>query len=316
MRMIEQFLNCPASNVIVSHYLEDLLQPFQPIHPEELARLKSDIMDHRETDLTAQMPVVWDVVEDVFYENPMLLCSEDRNYFAINQHFDVPFPDQPRIGFYGWHQVTADLATILLPMPDEDNSGITYTYGINVARSGSGTFIVYTGGTIRLSDDGGWVVLNFAAADPNKTDVTALFDRISARVDEQAEYANLAVLQLLLSKTFVLLCHTIITADPTVLQTSTPPRKLRAANAKRGKRTVSGRRWIELPGLKYDSKTGRWSADPKREGGVRWHRVRGTYRVLTSEKFTHKRGQRIWVRPHTKGSGEHSQGPGYRAKAG
>lgn len=313
--MIEQFLNCPISDVYSCYYLEDLLKPLQPMGAPSVVDFRNRILDYRETDLTAQAEVVRNVVEEAFFHDQRLLCSTDNNYFAMNQDMDVPFPDEPRIGFHGWHQIDDDIAVVLLPVDigDEGNGGI-FTYGIMVTRSASQKFVVYGGGLIRTRPEGAWTVMNFAAMDPDVTDVDALYDRISnMQGDGIEEYARISTLQLLLSKTIVLLCHTIITADPSILRTSTQPKKLRAANAKRGKRTPSGKRWIHLPGLRYDSRTGRWSADPKTPGGVRWHRVRGTYRVLTSERFVNKKGQRVWVRPHTRGVGEHGPQAGYRA---
>lgn len=92
----------------------------------------------------------------------------------------------------------------------------------------------------------------------------------------------------------------IMQADPEVVHCE---RRHRAAKkARKTKKRPPGyevMRTIVLPGLRYERATGSWHA--KRSNGVAWHMVRGHYRLLKSEKFRNKQGQKVWVKPHSRG---------------
>lgn len=92
----------------------------------------------------------------------------------------------------------------------------------------------------------------------------------------------------------------IMQADPEVVRCE--KRHRAAKKARKTKNRPPGyeaMRTIVLPGLRYERATGSWHA--KRHNGVAWHMVRGHYRLLKSEKFRNKQGQKVWVKPHSRG---------------
>lgn len=99
------------------------------------------------------------------------------------------------------------------------------------------------------------------------------------------------------------LCVTVVaanlmSADSGIVKTAARPAKLVAKHRRRYGFATERTTTINLPALKYER--GRWAA--KTGAGVAWHMVRGHWRELKSERYKRKRGLRVWVRPHAKGS--------------
>lgn len=92
----------------------------------------------------------------------------------------------------------------------------------------------------------------------------------------------------------------LMSADSGIVKATTRPAKLVAKQRRRSGFATERTTTINLPALKYER--GRWTA--KTGAGVAWHMVRGHWRELKSERYKRKRGQRVWVRPHTKGSAD------------
>jgi hypothetical protein len=92
----------------------------------------------------------------------------------------------------------------------------------------------------------------------------------------------------------------LMSADGGVVRTVTRPQRLVAKQRRRYGFATERTTTINLPGLRYES--GRWNA--KTGAGVAWHMVRGHWRELKDERYKHKRGQRVWVRPHAKGTAD------------
>jgi hypothetical protein len=92
----------------------------------------------------------------------------------------------------------------------------------------------------------------------------------------------------------------IMQTDPKVVErTERNQAKKKPRKTKKRTPIYSSMATIALPGLRYERATGSWSA--KRSTGVAWHMVRGHYRLLKSDRYVNKQGQKVWVKPHSKG---------------
>lgn len=96
----------------------------------------------------------------------------------------------------------------------------------------------------------------------------------------------------------IMVANSIMNADPEIVErTDVPPRLIKKA-VKQNKGVCTAIHTINLTNLRY--KNNRWISKNS-QGGVAWHCVRGHFRKLNAEQYTQKRGQRVWVRPHTRG---------------
>lgn len=96
----------------------------------------------------------------------------------------------------------------------------------------------------------------------------------------------------------IMVANSIMNADPEVIErTDVPPRLIKKA-VKQNKNVCTAVHTINLSNLRY--KNNRWISKNS-QGGLAWHCVRGHFRKLNAEQYTQKRGQRVWVRPHTRG---------------
>lgn len=310
-RMIEEFLACSVGDVrlveCAQHFMGTDAMP--KVDPEVLAARKEMIGSRREADLRVQWDVLYAVVQAEWVKYGRVEIDEARGLALLGDGFDLPFPAPPVIGFHGWHQVDDSTAVVLYPDPYGDQAGAVVDV---VRRLDHGRFVIQGGIGIVILEDRWAVAAQLSNGESSPVDV---FREMTLN-EAMGVDRSLGLLQdVMRHAAAALLAHTLIAADPGIVRESAPlPARLRRANERRGKRTGPGRRWIDLPGLRYDGRN--WSADPRTPGGVRWHRVRGTYRLLSSERFVNKRGTRVFVKPHTRGRGEPVRGPGYRTRAG
>ncbi len=243
-----------------------------------------DVRDH----WTAMSTITSKGVKPRFEDFGILLTWEEP----------LPLPSKAAIGLYGWWQIEDTVAAMVsVPVSSIDGS--------NFYESETRTPGIVTAATINfltLNEVGQVIMWPFGCHlfTTESGDYAALIHLSQVDTTSLMKYSGREIFGGVTGT--VLLINSMAQADPTIVTVSqTPPRLLKAA-AKRGKPHPDKVTTIDLPGLRYDR--GTWRSDRKDAHGKAWHMVRGHWRSLTSEKFTHKGGQRVWVRPHHRGNAE------------
>ena len=226
--------------------------------------------------------------------------------FAFPLQAPLPVVAQPQIGMYGWYLFSD--TTALLVKPWSATAGVIDAFEVRLWVM----FTEFDGTRLRspFADEAvvkAWLYLGQAADDPPVVTIEhqeppeVLPEDTNERFDAVLGAVGTGSIENLVRLVYaVVIANSIALADPGVVEhTDTPPRLLKAS-VKRKRPKVA--RWtvINLPGLRYDggafhTKTGK---------GVAWHMVRGHYRTLSSAKFSHKQGQKVFVRPHARGHKE------------
>lgn len=201
---------------------------------------------------------------------------------------ELPLVSPPRIGITGWWQVNDRLAALVLP-----NSLVPELFEVF---------------PLVLTDDGRLTftgMVGEGSADGETWDVTVYAYLPEGALDVEQESLGAKLIHSLVG--VILLACSIAQGDPKVIKHTPVPPKARV----KGGKTVAprSRDTIHLPALRYDTEHGSVVAKSS-TGEVVWHRVRGHWRRLTSDRFTVKKGQRIWIHPHTKGDPAKGQSGG------
>lgn len=230
---------------------------------------------------------------------------------------EPPFLSPPSVGVYGWYQIKEDEAVLIYP-PCNEETFVAYTGEAAVTIEGWHHEVVLFG---KEPDADGMICVTggFLAADGEQWNVMwNTFPTLEKDQEQALRYgpvgweeklnedipsvesspSNLCT-YVMNTATTVLLLNTLVQSDATVLRTERIPVKRARSLEKKGRQVVRVRSWIDLPGLQYQK--GTFTAPPPQPGGVAWHRVRGHWRRLQSTRYVHKSGQKVWVRPHSRG---------------
>lgn len=177
----------------------------------------------------------------------------------------------------GWWQITDDRALCVYPNPRAEDSYLVWTVVVPHDSAGplNGKCVSPFASIFTVTSDGSFKP-HWARHTPVTTSLV-IFDFCA-----------------------VLVAASIMQADPRVVASrKRPPARASRQKRRRDRPSYRSMTTIALPGLRYDKSTGHWTA--KAGAGVAWHMVRGHYRLLTSDRYVNKQGQKVWVKPHSKG---------------
>ena len=175
---------------------------------------------------------------------------------------DLPLVSPPRIGLFGWWQLTNELAALVWPGVRD---GTVVTIDFITWESGSDHLSLEPRRTTLIADG-----LRFSIIAPWTGDTLPA-------IGDRAPWTATAA---------ILMASTLVQANPHIL-----PSALDTDGAR------------IFPAVEYTngSYSGRWP------NGLRWHMVRGHWRRFRSPRFTHMRGETIWIHPHARGASELGQ---------
>lgn len=312
--VIEEFLAAPISTVSHATVGDIALGKRYVVPADLLDAARQEIAGSRVFDLRGINDTLYGVARDA-YKTHRMFTNDHATTFMMSPDTALPLLSPPRVGIHGTYLTTED--QILLVIPD-DGTGGTASRIVRIEGDRAHGFMMVTGA--RLYADGTEWQAAMSTKPSDDDDAAAVLamgaeawerrmERPLDGMDVRASSMMAAGLVLGMS---VLLANSIAQADPTLLHAErVPARRLRSLR-KKGRTVPVGRVWLDLPGLKYNTRAGTWTAP--REGGVSWHMVRGHWRLLSAEKWTHKQGQKVWVTPHAKGKGpKAAPRSGYRA---
>lgn len=311
-KMFDLFMRTARSNIQWATAGDLAMRKHYTYSREDAEEDRGFLAEHRVFDLRgptadAVLAAAWDAYGAV--EAPILISPEwDR--LGFSGEIDPPFLSPPMVGVYGWYQL--DEVNALIVRPDSASTDpvildgkVQATVVTQVGWDGRDQFMLLEGGFVQAAQDGGWFVgWEVFPSDPaDRATATAMGshrwqEKLSEDYLGEGNPPDKVAAAAMVEALAALIVNTIAQCDSAVVASSGVSKERARSLRKKGRIVPRGRSWIDLPGLRYE----RGTFTAERAGGVAWHRVRGHWRSLRSERFTRKQGQKVWVQPHARGS--------------